>query len=174
MNQASPWSFKVPVGSAAKGAMHRLSPDEAERAAIARMLDLAELRSLEAKVGVAPWFDGVEVAGEWRALAVQVCGVSLDPFEVPLSGSFRVHAVPLGSIHAPDPEAEITLDLEADDPPDILEGGEVDLAAYVVEHLALEIDPFPRKPGVEFEAPPSEAEVSPFAVLKRLKDEGQA
>lgn len=171
---AAPWSFKVPVGSAGRGPVHRLSPNEAERAGIARLLDLAELRGLEAEVGLSPWFDGVEIRGEWRALAVQVCGVSLDPFEVSLSGRFQVRAAPEGSAHAPDPQAEITLDPEAEDPPDILEGGEVDLAAYVVEHLALEIDPFPRKPGVTFEPPAVQAEVSPFAVLKRLKDEGQA
>ena len=36
----------------------------------------------------------------------------------------------------------------------MLEGDAIDLAAYVVEHLALEIDPFPRKPGVEFDYTP--------------------
>ena len=45
----------------------------------------------------------------------------------------------------------------------------VDLAAYVVEHLALEIDPWPRKPGVVFEAPEGPAEPSPFDVLRELK-----
>ena len=43
------------------------------------------------------------------------------------------------------------------------------LAAYVVEDLALAIDPFPRKPGVEFEAPDAPGEPSPFAVLAKLK-----
>ena len=51
-----------------------------------------------------------------------------------------------------------------------LEGDQIDLAAYVVEHLALELDPFPRKPGAEFDYQPEAAEVSPFAVLKKLTD----
>ena len=51
----------------------------------------------------------------------------------------------------------------------MLEDGEIDLGQYVVEHLALELDPFPRKPGAEFVQPPEPAEISPFAVLKALK-----
>jgi len=50
----------------------------------------------------------------------------------------------------------------------VLEGDVVDLAAYVVEHLALEIDPFPRKPGAVFTPPEPEEPPSPFAVLKGL------
>jgi hypothetical protein len=70
----------------------------------------------------------------------------------------------------PAPDGEIELDLEADDPPDVLDGDVLDLGAYLVEHLALEIDPFPRKPGVAFEAPAEPAAPSPFDALKRLKE----
>jgi hypothetical protein len=80
--------------------------------------------------------------------------------------------VPNGSVHAPDPEAEVVIDLEADDPPDVLDGDSVDLGLYVVEHLALDIDPFPRRPGAVFEAPPALPETSPFAALKALKKDG--
>ena len=62
--------------------------------------------------------------------------------------------------------------LDAPDPPDVLASDEIDLVGYLVEHLALEIDPFPRKPGAEFDYKPDVAEESPFAVLKRLKDDG--
>ena len=64
------------------------------------------------------------------------------------------------------------MDLDAPDPPDVLTSDEIDLAGYLVEHLALDIDPFPRKPGAEFDYQPDVAEESPFAVLKRLKDDG--
>jgi uncharacterized metal-binding protein YceD (DUF177 family) len=64
----------------------------------------------------------------------------------------------------------VELDPDAADPPDVLEDDAIDLAAYVVEHLALEIDPFARKPGVEFEYTPPDEEESPFAVLKKLQD----
>ena len=125
---------------------------------------------LEAELSATPWFDGVQIEGRWRARVVQTCGVSLEDFASDLGGAFRVRLAPQGSDLLPDPEAEIPLDLEADDPPELLEGDEIDLGGYVVEHLALEIDPFPRKPGVVFEPPADTEERSPFAVLKRLTD----
>ena len=39
----------------------------------------------------------------------------------------------------------------------------------MIEHLALELDPFPRKPGAVFVQPPEPTELSPFAALKSLK-----
>ena len=42
------------------------------------------------------------------------------------------------------------------------------MSGYVVEHLALELDPFPRKPGAVFVQPPEPTEISPFAALKAL------
>jgi len=51
----------------------------------------------------------------------------------------------------------------------VLENDSIDLAAYVVEHLSLELDPFPRKPGAVFEPPAEEGSASPFAVLRKLK-----
>jgi uncharacterized metal-binding protein YceD (DUF177 family) len=68
-----------------------------------------------------------------------------------------------------DEDHELELDPEADDPPDVLAGDQLNLGAYVVEDLSLAIDPFPRKPGVAFEPPQTSAEISPFAVLAKLK-----
>ena len=103
---------------------------------------------------------------------VQTCGLTLDPFEQPLEGAFTVRMVPAGSPNAPSEEAELSFEAGADDPPDVLEGDTVDIAAYLVEHLALELDPFPRKPGAAFEPPPEPAEPSPFAALQKLKPGG--
>ena len=42
--------------------------------------------------------------------------------------------------------------------------GKIDLGALTAEFFALGLDPYPRKPGVEFVAPPGEdASDSPFA-----------
>ena len=97
--------------------------------------------------------------------------MSLDPFDTALAGEFTVRAVPEGSPAAGDPAGEVTVDPEAEDPPDQLDGDEVDVGAYLVEHLALEVDPFPRKPGVEFEPQTPESPASPFAVLQALKSQ---
>jgi hypothetical protein len=102
----------------------------------------------------------------------QLCSVSLDPFEQSLEGEIEVRAAPAGSPAIPAHEAgDGEVDPDAPDPPDVLAGDALDLAAYVVEHLALEIDPFPRKPGAEFDYQPPTTEESPFAVLQRLKDQ---
>jgi len=166
------WDSSLKLHELARGPVRlRLEPDEAERARIAKRLGLQSLPSLTADVTVKPWLDGVELTGRFRAVVEQICGVSLDPFEQPVEGGIEVHAVPPGSPHAAAPEGgDVELDPDAPDAPDILEGDAVDVAGYVVEHLALEIDPFPRKPGAEFDYQPPEEETSPFAALKKLTE----
>jgi len=166
------WNKPVKLHEVGRGPVRlKLAPDEAERAAIAKRLGLRSLPALTADVTVKPWLDGVELTGRFQAVVEQVCGVSLDPFEQPLEGEIDVRAVPAGSPHAASPEGgELELDPDAPDPPDVLETDAVDVAGYVVEHLALEIDPFPRKPGVTFDYQPPEEETSPFAALKKLQE----
>ncbi len=148
----------------------KLEADAAERARIAGDLGLESLPSLCAEVTVRPWLDGAEITGRFKAVVEQVCSVSAEAFEQPVAGEIAVSVVPAGSPNAPgEPGHEVELDLEAPDPPDVLEGDAIDVAAYVVEHLALEIDPFPRRPGAEFDYQPPTKEESPFAVLKNLK-----
>jgi uncharacterized metal-binding protein YceD (DUF177 family) len=167
------WTKPVRLHELGRGALEvTLQPDEAERAKVAKDLGLVSLAALTARLTLKPWMDGVEITGRFDAVVEQVCAVSLDNFEHALAGEIEVRAVPAGSAQAPQPSGgEVDFDPEAPDPPDVLAGDAVDLAAYVVEHLALEIDPFARKPGVAFDyAPPDEVE-SPFAVLRKLKDE---
>ena len=171
---APPWP--VPVRLPDVGRMDQplqLSPDEAARRRIAETLDLVDLPRLTAEVKIRPWLDGAEIEGRWSAEVVYRCGLSAEPFDARLDGRFLVRAVPPESPHAAASAGEIELDLEAEDPPDVLEGDVLDLGAYVVEHLALELDPFPRKPGAVFEPPPAPEPESPFAVLRRLRPEGE-
>jgi len=167
------WTTKVRLHELGKGAVTvRLEPDQAERAAIAKDLGLVSLPALTAKLTVRPWMDGAEISGGFDAVVEQVCAVSLDNFEHPLSGDIDLRVVPAGSPQAPEPDGgEVDYDPDAPDPPDILDGDAIDLAAYVVEHLALEIDPFARKPGVAFDYTPDSEPESPFAVLRKLKGE---
>jgi uncharacterized metal-binding protein YceD (DUF177 family) len=149
-----------------------LQPDEAQRAAIAKALGLIALPVFVGEVEASPWRDGAEVRGTWSARVTYSCGLTLEPFDADLEGAFTVRAVPPSSPLAESsaPGADVELDLEADDPPDVLEGETLDLAAYLVEDLALGLDPFPRKPGAVFAAPEPSGPDSPFAVLKRLKE----
>ena len=168
----SDWTRLIKLHEIARGPVTLdLEPDAGQRAKIAHDLGLETLPSLKARVTVKPWLDGAEITGRFEAVVEQICGISLDPFQQTLVGDIEVRAVPRGSPHAqPEEAGELELDLEAPDPPDVLDGDAVDVAHYVVEHLALGIDPFPRKPGVEFDYQPPQDEVSPFAVLKKLKD----
>ena len=165
-----PWSESLRLSELTHGpVVRRLEADEAARVRIARSLALDDLPELAAEVEAAPWLDGVRLSGRWRARVVQTCGVTLDPFETALAGEFEVRAAPEGSPAVSGPVREAAIDPEAEDPPDVLEGDRIDLAAYVVEHLALDVDPYPRKPGAEFQSPEPEREASPFDILKTLK-----
>lgn len=149
----------------------QLVADETQRAAIARQLGLKGLPALTADLTVKSWLDGAEITGRFDAVVEQVCGVTLDPFEQEVAGEIDVRVVPAGSPHAASVEGrELELEPEALDAPDVLSGDAIDLAGYVVEHLALEIDPFPRKPGATFDYAQPEDEASPFAALKKLTD----
>jgi len=140
------------------------------RQRVARDLRLEEVKSLAADLHLRAWRDGMEVAGRVQAVVTRVCGVSLDNFDEAIDEPMLVRVLPQSSPHAPAGEQrEVIVDLSADDPPDVAGGEGVDVGAYVVEALSLALDPFPRKPGATFEAPPDAEPPSPFAALDRLR-----
>jgi len=166
----NPWPYSVTLGRMGRGMDLRFEPDEAARKAIAKTLNLVSLDSLDAEIFLRPWMDGAEISGLIRARVTQVCSVSADEFEEPVESRFSVRVLPADSENtSPDENGDLALDPEGDDPPDVLEGETIDVSGYVIEHLALELDPFPRKPGAVFEPPPEPVELSPFAALKALK-----
>lgn len=171
--EAPLWSHIVTLADIGRGLPPvELAADAATRVAIARELGLERLDSLTARVRAKPWLDGAEISGSLSAEVTQVCSLTGEPFEQTLRGDFIVRAVPEGSEAAPRHDsAEVDIDPEGEDPPDVLPGEKVDLASYVVEHLALEVDPFPRKPGAVYEPPAEDDSLSPFAALAKLRPE---
>lgn len=168
----SPWSVPLRLSEVARGPVRKkIEADEKTRAAIARHLDLVSIEALSADVTIRPWLDGAELEGWLNADVTYTCSISAEPFTDKLSGDFTLRVLPAGSENAPqeDTAEELELDPEADDPPDVLEGDTLDLGGYVVEHLSLELDPFPRKPGATFEPPVETGSLSPFAALRVLK-----
>jgi uncharacterized metal-binding protein YceD (DUF177 family) len=172
------WPSVVALGRVSRGGVDlRFEPDAAARKAIAKTLGLVSLEALTAEVFLRSWMDGAEVSGLIRARVTQICSVSADEFEEPIEARFSLHVLPADSEYAPQDEdagGELGLDPEGDDPPDVLEGEVIDVSGYVIEHLALELDPFPRKPGAVFEPPPEPVDLSPFAALKKLKADPEA
>ncbi len=172
----SDWKHVIRLADLARGSVSvRLEPDAETLGKLAKELNLEALLAFSGKLTVRPWLDGAEILGRYSARVVQICGVTLDPFEEELEGDIALQVVPPGSPHAliESEGAEISLDLDAPDPPDVLEGEEIDLAHYLVEQLVFDLDPFPRKPGVAFDYTPAVTEESPFAVLKALKGDGE-
>lgn len=169
MSEAWPWG-RLLAWPAPHGAERRLTlaAGPEVRVQVGRDLELEDVQRLGAEIVVTPWLDGMEIEGRVEALVTRVCGVTLDPFDVAIDEPLKVRIVPRGSPNAAQAEGEIVVDLEAEDPPD--EGADegVDPAAYVVETLALALDPFPRKPGVVFEQPAEPDPISPFAALADL------
>ncbi|ALL13634.1 YceD family protein [Caulobacter henricii] len=170
------WPYEVPLARVDRGDVSlRFEPDADQRKAIARQLGLVRLEAFSSEVYLSAWLDGAEVSGRLSARVVQTCSVTADDFEDAIEARFTVHVIPANSEHAPAQDGgELGLDPEADDPPDVLESDVIDVSGYVLEHLALELDPFPRKPGAVFENPLPTAEISPFAALKALKPKGES
>jgi uncharacterized metal-binding protein YceD (DUF177 family) len=164
-----PYSEPVRLHQIGAGVKRTLTPDAAALKRIAKALDLASLDLFEADVDLTPSAAGWTLTGRIRADLAQTCGITLEPLPLRIDDRFTVQlAEPV------DEESdEIVITLE-DESPDVVEDGQIDLGQYVVEQLALHLDPFPRKPGAEFVQPPEPAEISPFAVLKQLRptDEG--
>ncbi len=124
-----------------------------ERAALAKLDDLADLAKFTATFSIKKSGKGVRAVGALHAEATQICVVSLEPFDVtidePVDVRFEAARAPQAAAKG---QAEIG-DLEAEDAPDPIIEGKIDVGALAAEFLALSLDPYPRKPGVEFEAP---------------------
>lgn len=164
-----PYSEPVRLHQIGAGLSRTLVPDADARARIARALDLASLDVFEVGMKLTPTAGGWSLDGRIHARLAQTCGVTLEPLPLEIDDSFSVSLAETREADAD--EIVITLDDEA---PDLVEDGRIDLGQYAVEQLALRLDPFPRKPGAEFVQPPEPAEISPFAVLRKLRsdDEG--
>lgn len=164
-----PYSEPVRLHQIGAGVKRTLTPDAAAIRRIIKALDLASLDMFETDVDLVPTAAGWTLSGRVRARLAQTCGITLEPLPLEIDDGFSVQ---LAEPVEEDSE-EIVITLE-DESPDVVEDGQIDLGQYVVEQLALRLDPFPRKPGAEFVQPPEPVEISPFAVLKGLRssDEG--
>lgn len=158
-----PFSRPVRVEPLPKdGLEQRIEADEGERAALAKLNNLAAISRLSAKFRISRQRRGVRVEGELTALVTQTCVVSLEPFEAEIAEPIDVAFAPSG---ARKPDSALA---EDEDAPDEIVEGRVDLGALASEFLTLALDPYPRKPGVAFEPPPlADDEDSAFAPLLR-------
>ena len=156
-----------------------IAADAATCAALARLAEVLSVESLTAEVLVKPWSGaGFALEGRVRAALHQACVVTLEPVATTVDEPISLKLVPPEEMakYAETPDEEGAIDVDATvDLPEVFEGV-VDVGAVVVEHFLVGIDPYPRKPGVVFDAAAAGVSVgpeavSPFAALARLGKE---
>lgn len=178
MTGPDPWRAPVTVAHIPDTGLHReLEASAAERQAMTDLAGVREILSAQASFDVVPKSGGrVQVTGHVRARVGQTCVVTLDPMESEIDEEVDL-------IFAPEGEVRRLADLieegqddeeppEVADPPEAIVNGIIDLGRIATDALFLAIDPYPRKPGVVFEAEVTglDPEDHPFAALKALQD----
>ncbi len=148
---------------------------EKECAALAKRFDLRELSNLKADLRIrrVEGGDVVRLEGKLSADVVQTCVVSLQDVHAHIEGEFDTflaeepkHTKKFGD------EAEFGID-DDDSAPELITNGQLDLGEMVAQYLSVELDPYPRAPGVSLAAQLSETGLevknNPFSVLKTMK-----
>lgn len=181
MTGPDPWRAPVTVAHIPDTGLHReLEASAAERQAMADLAGVRDILSAQASFDVVPKSGGrIQVTGHVRARVGQTCVVTLDPMESEIDEEVDL-------IFAPEAEVRRLADLieegqddeeppEVADPPEAIVNGIIDLGRIATDALFLAIDPYPRKPGVVFEAEVTalDPEDHPFAALKALQDNKQ-
>jgi uncharacterized metal-binding protein YceD (DUF177 family) len=151
------------------GSTEKLKADPPELKALAKRMNLPAIHSLTAEIRATPWRGGgIKLEGHLTADIEQVSVISLEAFRETVS-------IPVSRYFLP-PNAIVKETEGEDDDADPIENGYIDLGEVTAETLALDLDPYPRKPGEAFaehiEAEPEPAaKESPFAVLAKRQPE---
>jgi uncharacterized metal-binding protein YceD (DUF177 family) len=177
----NPFSYLVKVGHISANPVDvHVEADATELKGLAALWNVLSVESLAADLKISRWKrDGIRVKGNVRAKLFQACVVTLDPVEGNINEDFEQIFVPDGSklARAPVGDAgELLLDPDGPDLPETFTGDTIDAGAVVTEFAALAIDPYPRKPGIDFQdhiedTGADDRKPSAFAVLKDWKKE---
>jgi len=163
---------KISVG----GVEERIVARPAEREALAKRFGLLGLPMLEAELSVDHAQGGmIAVKGSLCADVVQQCVVTLEPLPAHITDTIDMLYAPaaLLDVGASPPHNAAHSDEVDGEAPEPIVNGAIDLGELVAQHLAVALDPYPRKEGVSIDAKFAGSEkastVSPFAKLKALK-----
>jgi uncharacterized metal-binding protein YceD (DUF177 family) len=169
----APFSQTVAVRDIGRsGRTEKLEADAGQRAALADLLGMQAIERLGGE------FDlhmvsgsAVHLRGRIEADVVQTCVVSLEPMRQHIEEPVSVTLLPAEAGDGR-PDSSALVDPMDEEDRYIYSDGRIDLGVIVSEQLALHLDPYPRAPGVAFEAAgndETDKRDSPFAVLERLK-----
>ena len=154
------------------GLVQKIAAKLEEMRDVAGYLDLVDVDALSADITLTRWRSkGIRVKGKLKADVTQSCVVTLDPVAAHIEAEFERRFLPAEFDSANDEPREVFVDPEGEDPPEPL-AREIDLGEILVEELALNLDPYPRKSGVAFDPqvePVVVLKPNPFAALAKLK-----
>ncbi len=152
-----------------KGSHEVFAAEPKELLALAKRFNLPALHSLKAHLIALPWRGGgLKVTGKVTAELEQVSVISLEAFRSTVNFDVERFFLP----------EKMIVDASEDDV-DPIENGEIDLGELVSEAVALELEPYPRKPGEAYDEGPDDSAVvielkpSPFANLGKLGKNGE-
>ena len=177
MTEAGPFTRLVRVDALPReGQTVTIEASPAEREALASVYRLPAVAALTATLRLEPvGRGGGRVTGAVHGELTQICVVSLEPFaasvDEPVNVRFALQAEGDSARRAA--RETLTLSLADEDDPDPVIDGRIDLGALTAEFFALELDPYPRKPGAEFVAP-AEIGALQFPVRGACREAGQA
>lgn len=158
----------------------RLSANEGERAKIAKRLGVPAVEKLEGEAALTASKAEITVSGAFTATLIRECVASLEEMREEIGEDFEAVFLRLADEDAVSSagggDDEIWDGEEV--PPEVHEGDSFDAGEFLVQQLALAMDPFPRKPEAKSLADEygSGGNLSPFAELgEKLKksDENQ-
>lgn len=178
-HDSSAFSFPVKVGHvSANPVTVTISADQADLEKLKAQWDVLDVVAFDAEIAIGRWKrDGVRLKGKVRATIEQACVVTLDPVQQQIDEEVETVFLPENSRLAKrmtDGSGEMFLDPEGPDLPDTFSGDTIDVGAVAAEFAALAIDPYPRKPDLDYadrieSDETTDKKPSPFAVLQGLK-----
>ncbi len=154
------------------GTVVKFTATDEERERLARRFDLPDVERMVAEFRVTRGASGIpiRVIGRVAARVTQRCVVSLEAFSSDVGDDIEVEFVPGDDAATAEDFAADVVEAES------LSGDQIDLGELAAQHLAVALDPYPRKPGAE---PPDwtkgrenkeESRANnPFSVLSELR-----
>ena len=148
------------------GSTEKITADTAECEMLAKRMKLPAIHALSAEIRATPWRGGgLKLEGHLTADIDQVSVISLEPFRETVSMPISRYFLPPGA----------AANASEEDDADPIENGFIDLGEVVSETLALDLDPYPRRPGEAFAEhvesdEPEAARPSPFAALAKRQE----
>ena len=148
---------------------------EEERLELARELDIMSCERLGVSYKIEPRnAERFAFSGRLTADVTQACVVSLDPVPARLEEEFTVTLAPPSTL---EDELPVVGDREVSSIPDTepMTDGRIEAGKLIYEILSAALEPYPRKPGVEFDWVDPKlkdaGDQGPFAALAKLKRE---